>query len=118
MISLSFTLIINTNTNFNTLEIHIKMPLSLEVTGGDKEALVTSLAAILLADVNAEVTSDNISAVVEGSGNKVAAYYPQIFASVIEKAGGVDKFFQSPGGGGGAAPAAAAAGGAAPAPGI
>ena len=81
------------------------MPLSLEVSGADKEALVTSLAAILLHDVKAEVTSDNISSVVSASGNKVAAYYPDMFASVIEKAGGVDKFFQSPGGGGGGAPA-------------
>ena len=93
------------------------MPLSLEVSGADKQALVTSLAAVLLADVKAEVTSENISAVVSASGNTVAAYYPDLFANVIEKAGGVDKFFQSPGGGGAAAPAAAAGGAAAPAPG-
>ena len=92
------------------------MPLSLEVSGGDKEALVTSLAAILLADVSAEVTAENISSVVSASGNKVAAYYPDIFVNVIEKAGGVDKFFQKPGGGGGSAAPAASAGGAAPAP--
>ena len=92
------------------------MPLSLEVTGSDKEALVTSLAAILLADVSAEVTAENISSVVSASGNKVAAYYPDIFVNVIEKAGGVDKFFQKPGGGGGSAAPAASAGGAAPAP--
>jgi large subunit ribosomal protein LP1 len=92
------------------------MPLSLEVVGSDKEALVTSLAAILLADVSAEVTAENISSVVSASGNKVAAYYPDIFVNVIEKAGGVDKFFQKPGGGGGSAAPAASAGGAAPAP--
>ena len=93
------------------------MPLSLEVVGADKEALVTSLAAILLADVSAEVTAENISSVVSASGNKIAAYYPDIFVNVIEKAGGVDKFFQKPGGGGGGSAApAASAGGAAPAP--
>jgi len=56
----------------------------------------------------------------QASGNTVAAYYPALYASLIEKAGGkLDKFMGAPGAGGGGgggagAPAAAAAEGAAP----
>ena len=37
----------------------------------------------------------------QASGNKVAAYYPALFATLIEKAGGkLDKFMGAPGAGG------------------
>lgn len=37
----------------------------------------------------------------QASGNKVAAYYPGLFATLIEKAGGkLDKFMGAPGSGG------------------
>ena len=35
------------------------------------------------------------------SGNNVPAYYPALFASFIEKAGSVDRFFAGPSSGGG-----------------
>lgn len=42
---------------------------------------------------------------VQASGNTVAAYYPALFASFIEKAGGkLDKFLGAPGAGGGTHP--------------
>lgn len=78
------------------------MPLSFEVTGADKDQLVTSLAAILLADSNAEVTAENINTVLSSSGNTVPAYYPTLFSTYIEKAGGVEKFFSAPSAGGAA----------------
>jgi hypothetical protein len=64
---------------------------------------VTSLAVLLLADCNVDVNAENIDAVVASSNNKIAPYYATLYSSCVEKAGGVDKFFQSPGGGGGGA---------------
>lgn len=46
-----------------------------------------------------------IALLLQASGNSVAAYWTTLFASYIEKAGGVKKFLGAPGGGGGAAPA-------------
>lgn len=97
------------------------MPLSFDVSGADKDQLVVSLAAILLSDSKVEVSADNINTVVSSSGNKIPAYYPTLFSTYIEKAGGVEKFFAAPSAGGapaagGAAPAASAAPAAAKAP--
>jgi large subunit ribosomal protein LP1 len=77
------------------------MALSFQVSGADKDQLVTSLAAILLSDSGAEITADSINAVLSASGNSVPAYYPTLFATYIEKAGGVEKFFTGPSAGAG-----------------
>ena len=68
-------------------------------------------------DSGVDVTADAISAVVAASGNKIPGYYATVFASYIEKAGGLEPFMAAPsgGGGGGGAPAASAGGDAAPA---
>eukprot|EP01040_Poterioochromonas_malhamensis_P002012 gene2012-2148_t len=79
-----------------------------QVTGSEKDQLVVSLAALLLHDSGVDISSDNLSAVVNSSGNSVPAYYPTLFATYIEKAGGVDKFLVGPSAGG-AAPAATGA---------
>ena len=76
------------------------MPLSFEVTGADKDQLVVSLAALLLNDAKVEVSAENINTVVSSSGNTVPAYYPTLFSTYIEKAGGVEKFFSAPSAGG------------------
>lgn len=92
----------------------LTQPLSLKESN---PSLVASLAALVLSDSGSEITAENITSVVEASGNKVPAYYAPLFASMIEKAGGVEKFLAGPSAGG-AAPsggAAPAAGGAAPA---
>jgi large subunit ribosomal protein LP1 len=83
-------------------------------TGADKDQFVTSLAALVCADSSVDVTAENINAVINASGNNVAAYWATLFATSIEKAGGAKKFFPTPGA---AAPAGAAAApaGAAPA---
>eukprot|EP01038_Epipyxis_sp_PR26KG_P012382 gene12382-16609_t len=94
------------------------MPLSFEVTGAQKDQLVVSLAAILLSDSGVDITAENIDSIVNATGNKIPSYYSALYATFIEKAGGVDKFFSGPsagGGGGAAAPAAAGGGAAAPA---
>lgn len=70
----------------------------LSYTGADKDQLVVSLAALVVADSGVDVTADNINAVINGSGNSVAAYWAPLFASAIEKAGSVSKFFYAPGG--------------------
>jgi hypothetical protein len=76
------------------------MPLSLEVSGSDKDQLVTSLACLLLSDSKQAITADSIDSVINASGNKVPAYYSALFASFIEKAGGVDRFCNGPSAGG------------------
>jgi ribosomal protein L12E/L44/L45/RPP1/RPP2 len=76
----------------------------LSYSGSDKDQFVTALAALVVADAGVDVTADNINAVINGSGNSVAAYWAPMFAASIEKAGSIDKFFGAPG----AAPAGGA----------
>ena len=75
--------------------------MSLSITGADKDQLVASLSALLLADAGVDITAENITAVVDASGNKIPAYYSSLFATYIEKAGGVEKFLSGPSSGGG-----------------
>jgi len=42
----------------------------------------------------------------QASGNKVAAFWPTLFASYIEKTEGIEKFLAAPGAGGGGGGAA------------
>ena len=77
------------------------MTLSYQVTGADKDQLVTSLAAIILSDCGADISADAINSVLSASGNTVPAYYPTLYASYIEKAGGLEKFFAGPSAGAG-----------------
>jgi len=88
--------------------------MTLTCTGNDKNQLVTGLAALLLSDCSAEITAENLSSVINASGNTVPAYYPTLYAAFIEKSHGVEKFMNGPSAGG--APAAASAGPAAAAP--
>ena len=76
------------------------MSLSIQVAGAAKDQLVLSLSAILLSDAGVDVSADNLNSVVSASGNKTASYLPALFASLIEKSGGVDKFLAGPSAGG------------------
>jgi large subunit ribosomal protein LP1 len=76
------------------------MPFSFQVTGSDKDQLVTSLAALLLHDSGVDVTAENLQSAISASGNNVPAYYPSLYATYIEKAGGVEKFLVGPSAGG------------------
>jgi hypothetical protein len=77
----------------------------LSYTGGDKEQLVVSLAAIVCESSGMEATAENINAVITSSKNSVPAYWAPMFASAVVQAGGVAKMYPSaggdPGGGGG-----------------
>ncbi|KAE8821226.1 hypothetical protein D1007_00610 [Hordeum vulgare] len=76
-----------------------------------------TLAALILHDDGIPITSEKIATVVKAAGIKVEAYWPALFAKLLEKRS-VDDLILSVGSGGGGAPAAAAApaaGGAAPA---
>jgi large subunit ribosomal protein LP1 len=84
--------------------------------GADKDQFVTSLAALVCADSSVDVTAENIAAVISASGNNVAGYWSTLFATYIDKAGGVKKFFPTAGASGGAVAAAAPAAGGAAAP--
>ena len=45
---------------------------------------MTSLAALALYDGDAEISSDNINALLAGSNNKVAPYWPALFAGLLK----------------------------------
>jgi large subunit ribosomal protein LP1 len=65
------------------------------------------LAALALYDGGAEISSDNISALLSASNNKVAPYWPALFAGFLK--GRVDTLVYTIGGSGPAASAGAAA---------
>ena len=66
------------------------------------------MAALILHDGGAEITGDNIQALLNASNNKVAPYWPGLFAGLL-KDGRIEKLIFSLGVGGGAAAAAPAA---------
>ena len=71
--------------------------------------------AQLCLDSGVDITADAISAVVTASGNKIPGYYATVFASYIEKAGGIEPFIKAPSGGGGGGGGGGSGGGDAPA---
>jgi ribosomal protein L12E/L44/L45/RPP1/RPP2 len=85
--------------------------------GGQKDEFVTSLAALALYDGEAEVSSDNIKALLAASNNTVAPYWPALFAGLLKNNRIETLVFSAGGGGGGGGGGGAAAGGAAPAAG-
>ncbi|GAB4814655.1 hypothetical protein N2152v2_001701 [Parachlorella kessleri] len=78
-----------------------------------KSELACVYAALILADEGADVSADNITAIVKAAGVDVEPYWPGLFAKLAEKKR-IEDFIVNVGAGGGAAPAA---GGAAPAAG-
>eukprot|EP01040_Poterioochromonas_malhamensis_P018802 gene18802-22035_t len=83
------------------------------IYGANKDEFVTSMASLILYDGGAEITSDNIKALLDGSNNKVAPYWPGLFAGLL-KGGNVDKLVNSLGPSGAAPAPIAVAGGDAP----
>jgi large subunit ribosomal protein LP1 len=83
--------------------------MSLPTSGPAQAQMVTGLAALVCHDGAQEVSAENLTAIIKASGNEVPSYYPTLYASYIEKAGGVQEFFTKPSAGGAAAPAAAGA---------
>ena len=66
-----------------------------------------SMAAMILYDGEAEITSDNIATLLDATNNTVAPYWPSLFASFL-KDGKAEELIFTGGNAGGAAPAAAA----------
>ena len=56
-----------------------------------KDEFVTSLGALALYDGGAEISSDNINVLLNASNNKVAPYWPALFAGLL-KGGRIDSF--------------------------
>jgi large subunit ribosomal protein LP1 len=68
------------------------------------------LAALALYDGGAEITSDNINTLLNGSNNKVAPYWPALFAGILKNGGVENLLFSLGSSAAGPAPVAAAAG--------
>lgn len=83
-----------------------------KLTKTQKDDLATSCAALALYDGGAEITSAQISALLEATGNtEVEGFYPIIFANYLSKDGKIAELISSPGGSGGGGGEGAAAGG-------
>jgi hypothetical protein len=67
-----------------------------DMTPSQKEELAVSLAVLALHDSKAEISADNLSTVLEASGNSVSTYLPQLFADLIGRGLKVDKFLAGP----------------------
>jgi ribosomal protein L12E/L44/L45/RPP1/RPP2 len=74
------------------------------LSASQKNELVASLAVLVVGN---GVTADAITAVATASGNSLDASYAALFSSVVDSAGGIDKFCAAPGSGGGGGSAAA-----------
>lgn len=81
-----------------------------DLSDSQKQELVASLASIIAGTSGSDVTAESLSAIADASGNSLNGAWAALFADVVTKAGGVDKFCAAPGAGsGGGATAGAAA---------
>merc|ERR1712071_205192 len=98
---------------FCILRYHIDMPAP--ATQQEKEELAVTYAALILHDDNLPITEENLNKILAAADVKVQAFWPRVFAQLLEgkDASQIEDIIL----GGGAAPAvgggAAAAGGAA-----
>ncbi|KAF0775290.1 hypothetical protein DYB35_008441 [Aphanomyces astaci] len=84
-----------------------------DFTPAQTQDLATSLAVLLLHDLQVEVSADNLTEALSAAGVTVASYLPSLYANAIERGLKVSKALAGPSAGGAAA-AAPAAGAAAP----
>ena len=73
----------------------------------EKDQLVCTYAALLLADAGLDIDADKLKKVIKSTGNNVAAYWPAMFANAMANHSVAD-LVANVGCGGGGAPAAAA----------
>jgi len=66
-----------------------------------KTQMVTALSAMLLADAGVDISAENMSATISAAGCSVPDNTVAMYASFVEKAGGVSKFMAGPSAGGG-----------------
>mmetsp|Transcript_9641 Transcript_9641/g.18996 ORF Transcript_9641/g.18996 Transcript_9641/m.18996 type:complete len:123 (+) Transcript_9641:245-613(+) len=72
-----------------------------DLTDAQKQELVASLSAIVVGTSGADVTADSLTTVATASGNSLSGAWASVFAQVVGKSGGIEKFCLAPGGGGG-----------------
>ncbi|GLD99952.1 hypothetical protein PINS_up008680 [Pythium insidiosum] len=89
-----------------------------DLTQSQKDELATSLAVLAVFDADVEISAENLNLALEASNNKVAAYFPQLFADLIGRGLKVEKFLAGPSAGGAAPAGAAPAAGGAAAPAV
>jgi large subunit ribosomal protein LP1 len=65
-----------------------------------KQEFVASLSALIVGKTG-DVSGEKLEAVATASGNTLSAAYASLWASVLESAGGIDKYCAGPGSGGG-----------------
>ena len=75
--------------------------MAFNLKGSAKEELVVSLAALVCADSKIDISAENLTSVITAANCNVASYWAPLFATYIEKAGGVSNFLSGPGSGGG-----------------
>ena len=78
-----------------------QMPVSSlsDLSASQKEDLVASLSAIVVGSTDGEISADALSAVAKEAGCDLSGAMASLFASVVDKSGGVEKFTLAPGGG-------------------
>ncbi|ETV79025.1 hypothetical protein H257_07798 [Aphanomyces astaci] len=84
-----------------------------DFTPAQTQDLATSLAVLLLHDLQVEVSADNLTEALSAAGVTVASYLPSLYANAIERGLKVSKALAGPSAGGAAAAAPAAGAGAA-----
>ena len=74
-----------------------------DLSDGQKEEMVASLAVLLVGYGEGDVDGDKLVAIAEASGNTLSSGIASLFASVASKApkGITESYMPSPGGGGG-----------------
>lgn len=93
---------IKKETQAKSIYLYLKTNnMSLAVTGTEKDSFVASLATLVCGD---GCTAESINAVVTASGNTLPAYYAPLYASYVDKAGGLEKIYGKGPAAGGAAP--------------
>jgi len=73
------------------------------LSSSQKQELVASLSSLIVGSASdgAEISSETLIAVAEASGNALSPSWAALFANLLSKSGGIDKFCPAPGSGGG-----------------
>eukprot|EP00545_Synedropsis_sp_CCMP1620_P001818 CAMPEP_0119013892 /NCGR_PEP_ID=MMETSP1176-20130426/9183_1 /TAXON_ID=265551 /ORGANISM="Synedropsis recta cf, Strain CCMP1620" /LENGTH=121 /DNA_ID=CAMNT_0006967019 /DNA_START=71 /DNA_END=436 /DNA_ORIENTATION=+ len=83
-----------------------------DLTKEQKDEYATSFAILALYDGGAEITSEQVTALLQATGNtEVEAFYPIIFANYLSDPETLGKLIATPGGGGGGGDGGGDAGG-------
>ena len=76
-----------------------------DLSGHKKEEMLASLACLILADGEKDITIENVNSLLEKSGNPKGAYFATAFVSLLKGRKALDMVNLSGGGGGGASAA-------------